>query len=106
MKHTNHSHRTQDVGSLADDARALLAATTEVAGEKVSEARARLTLALENAKEVAGNVRDRAVASAKATDKVVRQHPYKSIAIALGAGAVVGCLIAGRRVRKNAEAAA
>src|ERR1039458_1292124 len=42
---TNMSKHTQapsnDMGTLAEDARALMAATTDVAGEKVAEARAR-----------------------------------------------------------------
>ena len=101
MNKRNH-HHTEEAGSLAEDARALLAATAEVAGGKVAEARARLTLALENAREVAGNVRDRAVAGAKATDKAVRKHPYKAIAIAVGTGALVGCALARRQSRKTA----
>ena len=48
---------SNDVGQLADDARALLTATADVAGEKVGEARKRLAAALERAKEIAGTVR-------------------------------------------------
>jgi ElaB/YqjD/DUF883 family membrane-anchored ribosome-binding protein len=103
MNKRNHHHAAQEaVGSLAEDARALLTATAEVAGGKVAEARARLSLALENAKDMAGNVRDKAIAGAKATDKVVRQHPYKAIAIAVGTGALVGCALARRQSRKAA----
>jgi ElaB/YqjD/DUF883 family membrane-anchored ribosome-binding protein len=99
--HTQHRTPTQEASSLAEDARALVAATAEVAGGKVAEARQRLILALENAKEMAGNVRDKAVAGAKATDKAVRKHPYKAIAIAVGTGALIGCAVA-RRQRKAA----
>jgi ElaB/YqjD/DUF883 family membrane-anchored ribosome-binding protein len=97
----NKRNHTQDVGTLAEDARALMAATADVAGEKVADARKRLTVALENAREFAGNVRDRAVAGAKATDEAVREHPYKAIAIAIGAGALIGYLVAGRNGRRN-----
>ena len=101
-KHNNHAqHHTKEVESLAENARELLTATAEVAGGKVAEARQRLTLALENAKTMAGNVRAKAVAGAKATDKAVRKHPYKAIAIAVGTGALVGCALA-RRSRKEA----
>jgi ElaB/YqjD/DUF883 family membrane-anchored ribosome-binding protein len=72
-----------------------------VAGEKVAEARKRLHSALESAKEIAVNVRDKAVASAKATDEAVRENPYKAIGIALGAGALLGFLIARRCSRKG-----
>jgi ElaB/YqjD/DUF883 family membrane-anchored ribosome-binding protein len=96
-KHTQATEN--DVGSLAEDARALMAATADVAGEKVSEARKRLSAALERAKEFAGTVRDKAVAGAKATDEAVREHPYQAIGIAVGVGVLIGYLI-GRRDRE------
>lgn len=85
-----------DVDQLAEDARALIAATADAAGEKVQEARKRLAAALEHGKELAGGVRDRAVECSKAADETVRQYPYQAIAIALGVGAVVGFLVAHR----------
>jgi ElaB/YqjD/DUF883 family membrane-anchored ribosome-binding protein len=87
---------TNDIGSLAEDARELLAATADVAGEKVGEARKRLAAALERAKEIAANVRDKAVAGAKAADEAVHEHPYKAIAIGVGVGAIFGYLLARR----------
>src|ERR1035438_7038821 len=87
---------TNDKGTLAEDARALMAATSEVAGEKVGEARKRLAAALERAKEIAGRVRDKAVEGAKATDKAVHEHPYQAIAIGVGVGVLVGYLLARR----------
>ena len=87
---------TNDIGQLAEDARALMTATADVAGEKVSEARKRLAAALERAKELAGCVRDKAVAGAKATDEAVHEHPYQAIAIGVGVGALLGYLIARR----------
>jgi ElaB/YqjD/DUF883 family membrane-anchored ribosome-binding protein len=87
---------SNDLGTLAEDARALMAATADVAGEKVSEARKRLAAALERGKEIAGNVRDKAVAGAKAADEAVREHPYQAIAIGVGVGAILGYIIARR----------
>jgi ElaB/YqjD/DUF883 family membrane-anchored ribosome-binding protein len=91
-----------DVGQLAEDARALMAATADVAGEKVGEARKRLAAALERAKEIAGNVRDKAVAGAKATDEAVHEHPYQAIAIGVGLGAIFGYFVA-RRCSRNCD---
>ena len=91
---------SNDVGQLAEDARSLMAATADVAGEKVGEARKRLAAALEHAKEIAGNVRDKAVAGAKATDEAVRSHPYQAIAIGVGVGVLLGYLI-GRRCSRD-----
>ena len=83
-----------DLGQRADDARALLAATADVAGDKVGEARKRVAAALERAKEMGTQVRDQAVAGAKATDEAVREHPYQAVAIGVGTGAVLGFLFA------------
>ncbi len=90
------------MGTLADDARALMAATADVAGEKVSEARKRLAAALESGKEIYGRVRDKAVEGAKATDQAVHEHPYQAIGIALGVGALIGYL-ATRRCSRNGD---
>jgi ElaB/YqjD/DUF883 family membrane-anchored ribosome-binding protein len=95
-------HTTSDVSELAEDARALIAATADVAGEKVGEARKRLAAALERAKEIAGQVRDKAVAGAKATDEAVREHPYQAIAIGVGVGMLFGYLI-GRRCSRDRD---
>jgi ElaB/YqjD/DUF883 family membrane-anchored ribosome-binding protein len=92
---------SNDIGTLAEDARALMAATADVAGEKVGEARKRLAAALERGKEIAGNVRDKAVAGAKVADQTVRENPYQAIAIGVGVGAVIGYLVARRCVCKR-----
>jgi len=89
-----------DLGTLAEDARALMAATADVAGEKVGEARKRLAAALESGKQIYGRVREKAIDGAKAADQTVRENPYQAIAIALGVGAVIGYLAA-RRCSRN-----
>jgi ElaB/YqjD/DUF883 family membrane-anchored ribosome-binding protein len=99
-KHTQTT--STDMGALAEDARALMTATADVAGEKVGEARKRLATALERAKEIAADVRDKAVAGAKATDEAVHEHPYQAIAIGVGVGAILGYIIA-RRCSRNCD---
>lgn len=91
--------RSSDMGQLAEDASALMAATADVAGEKVSEARKRLAIALDRAKEIASRVRDKAVEGAKAADEAVHEHPYQAIAIGVGVGAILGYLLARRGAR-------
>lgn len=93
---------SEDIGQLAHDARALMAATADVAGEKVGEARKRLAVALERAREIAGTVRDKAVAGAKVADQTVRENPYQSIAIGVGVGVLVGYLLS-RRCSRNGD---
>ena len=87
-----------DMGTLAEDARALMAATADVAGDKVAQAPKRLAAALESGKELIGRAREKAAERAKAADQVVRENPYQTIAIAFGVGAVIGFLL-GRRDR-------
>ncbi|MGA2176107.1 MAG: DUF883 family protein [Verrucomicrobiota bacterium] len=99
-KHTQAS--STETGQLAEDARALMAATADVAGEKVGEARNRLAAALERGKEIASRVRDKAIEGAKAADEAVHEHPYQAIAIALGVGALIGYLV-GRRCSRNRD---
>ncbi len=89
-----------DMGTLAEDSRALLAATADAAGEKVSEARRRLADTLESGKEFYSRVRDRAVERVKATDRAVHESPYQTIGLALGLGAVIGFLVARQCSRK------
>ena len=90
------------MGTLAEDARALMTATADVAGEKVGEARKRLAAALDSARDIAGRVRDKAVQGAKAADQAVREHPYQAVGIALGVGALIGFLVA-RRCSRNGD---
>jgi ElaB/YqjD/DUF883 family membrane-anchored ribosome-binding protein len=92
---------SDDMGTLAEDARALMAATADVAGEKVSEARKRLASALDSGKKIIGRVKEKAVDGAKATDEAVHEHPYEAIGLALGVGALIGYLLAHRCSRNG-----
>jgi ElaB/YqjD/DUF883 family membrane-anchored ribosome-binding protein len=87
---------SNDMGQLAEDARALMTATADVAGEKVVEARQRLAAALERGKELYGRAKEKAVEGAKVADEVVHEHPYQAIAIGVGVGALLGFLLARR----------
>jgi ElaB/YqjD/DUF883 family membrane-anchored ribosome-binding protein len=93
---------SDDLAQLADDARALMTATADVAGEKVCEARKRLAVALERGKEIYGRVREQAVEGAKAADEAMHEHPYQAIGIAFGVGALIG-YIASRRCSRNCD---
>ena len=89
----NRSKVKADTDTLAEDARALLVATSEVATDKVAEARKRLSAALERGKEMCGDVRDKAILSAKAGDKFVRGKPYAALGIAMGVGLLIGFFV-------------
>ena len=61
--------------------------------EKSVVAREKLKVALETAKETARVIQSKAFQGAKATDKVIRAHPYQSIGIAFCAGVLLGVLV-------------
>lgn len=85
------------MGRLTDDTQAVMAATSDIAGEKVGKARERLGAAMERGKEVYGQVRDKAFDGVRLTDQAVRDHPYQVLGIAFGVGALIGFLTARRR---------
>ena len=91
-----------DLNALADDARALMAATANVAEEQVVQARQRLAAALKRGQKVYDRVRDEAVAELEATNQSVHEHPYPAIGLAFGVGVVLGCL-ASRRCSGNGD---
>jgi ElaB/YqjD/DUF883 family membrane-anchored ribosome-binding protein len=71
-------------------------ATERIDNEK-NDLRSKLEAVTERAKEVCKNLQEETVAAAKATDKVVREHPYQSIGIAFGVGLLIGVLAARSR---------
>jgi ElaB/YqjD/DUF883 family membrane-anchored ribosome-binding protein len=82
-----------DLRQVVHDGEEVLKAGAGELGEKGAAARVKLAAALESAKETARKLQDKAVAGAKATDKVIREHPYQSIGIAFGLGLLIGVLV-------------
>ena len=85
-----------EIGELADEARAFITATADVAGEKVAEARRRLDAALESGREIYGRVRSKAVEGVRVADVAVTENPYTAVAVGVGVGAVLGYLLTRR----------
>lgn len=86
----------QDFKVVVQDAEGLIKATAGELGErlndKAQEARTRLLASLESAKESCRSLEGRAMAGAKATDRVIREHPYQSLGFAFGVGLLLGLL--------------
>ncbi len=84
---------------LTDEAKALIAATADVLGDKVVQARQRLSAAIHQAEQTCENVGAGAMARAKEADQSVRQHPYTAMGVAFGVGTLIGFLL----TRRNRE---
>ena len=92
----NKQTLSNEIAKLAEDAQELVAATADVAGEKVGEARKRLTYALERGREIYDHVRSKEIEGVCAVDKAMHEHAYEAIAIAVGVGALIGYFAARR----------
>ena len=75
------------------DSEELLHATKDAVGDKAQEVRERLTDALDDAKRTCHRLEEKALDSAKAADKTIRDHPYQSIGLALGVGLLIGAFL-------------
>lgn len=105
MKNKNDS-TPQTPSDLLQDLRTLVADAEKMMGDSLSEhsaeamsaLRVRFEAAQERLAEFYAGARQKVVAGAKCTDEAIRANPYQALAIALGAGLLVGVLL-GRRSR-------
>lgn len=81
-----------DLRTLMRDAEDLWHITKDDLSERTKETRARLREALDKARSSAHVLEDKAVAGAKATDKLIRDHPYETMGVAFGVGLLIGVL--------------
>src|SRR4030095_3933595 len=85
-----------DADTIADDVRSLVAATAEVADEKVAAARKRLDATVAAGQDAWLQLQRRARERGRAVDRRVRVHPYESVGVAFGIGAILGFLMSRR----------
>jgi ElaB/YqjD/DUF883 family membrane-anchored ribosome-binding protein len=86
---------------ILNELRSLLSEAEEVVADTAREGREAATAALRNrfaaAQEQLGELyadaRSKVVAGVKYTDATIRDHPYTSLAVALGAGVIAGALL-------------
>ena len=86
----------EDLNALVHDAEELLKATAGQSGEQAVAARARLATTIASAKKTSLRLKETTLATVRATDRIIRAHPYQSIGLALGAGLLIGVIL-GRR---------
>ncbi len=83
----------QDLKAVAHDTEELIKATAGQMGDKAKEARARLSTSLDEFKKTCHDYQEKACAGAKATDQMIREHPYQSMFVTFSAGLVIGLLV-------------
>jgi ElaB/YqjD/DUF883 family membrane-anchored ribosome-binding protein len=89
---------------LASELRALVAEAERILGDEasgpshtaVAALRERFEAAQEQLREYYHEARQKVISGAKQADHAIREHPYQSLAVALGVGVLLGVLI-GRR---------
>ena len=90
----------EDFKAVVSDAEELLKATASQTGERAQAARARIEESLGEARErlaiLQDDLMDRSKAAARATNQLVHDNPWPSMAVAAGIGFLLG-LITGRR---------
>ncbi len=82
-----------DLKAVVQDGEELLRVRIQDLSEKGMAARERLEAALEVARDTRRKLQERATASAQATDRAIREHPYETVGIAFGAGMLLGILL-------------
>jgi ElaB/YqjD/DUF883 family membrane-anchored ribosome-binding protein len=90
----NTDRLVTDLKTITRDAEELLKTMSGERGNGSHELRVRLSSAIESAKATYLRLEEKAVAGVKATDKVIRGHPYESLGVAFGVGLLVGVLVA------------
>lgn len=102
MDNTPASSRTpngllHDLEDLVAEAQALLVdAAAGQSGDAIRALQARFDAARARIGQLYTGARDKVVAGARCTDNAIRANPYQSLAIAIGAGVLVGVLLARR----------
>ena len=89
----NTDRLVSDLKTVTKDAEELLKTVSGEEGNGSHDLRMRLSTAIESAKATYRSLEEKTVAGAKATDKVIRAHPYESLGVAFGLGLLVGVLV-------------
>lgn len=83
----------EHISRLMSEAEAMIAGpVSDQSPGKLTDIKDRLESARARLNEVYAAARTNVVAGARFTDETIRQHPYQSLAIALGIGVLLGAL--------------
>jgi ElaB/YqjD/DUF883 family membrane-anchored ribosome-binding protein len=99
-EHVTTATLKSDLATVMRDAEALMKASADQGGEKMSEARAKIRDSLETARSRLMSAERAALRHGEdaviATEEYVRRNPWQSVGIAAGVGLVIGVLLARR----------
>lgn len=99
-EHVTTATLKADLAAVMRDAEALIKASADQGGEKVSAARTKILESLENAKTRLQAAERAALRHGEdamiATEDYVKRNPWQSVGIAAGIGLVIGVLLARR----------
>jgi ElaB/YqjD/DUF883 family membrane-anchored ribosome-binding protein len=97
VSEVNQEKRMSDIKTVLSDAEDLLKQAASATGDRATELREKALTLLKQARENAANAQvvvvEKGKKAARATDDYVHDHPWTSIGIAAGAGALIGLLI-------------
>ena len=91
--HASFNDLRNDLQAVARDAEALLKATADVSGERISEIRNRTQDTLRRTYDHLYDRNQQMRRLAHDTDSYVREHSWSAIAMAAGAGLLLGLLV-------------
>jgi len=89
----NAEQLVTDLKCVVRDSEELLQASAGAVGAEADSLRKRLSETLAAAKATYRHFEDGALDGVKAADKVIRDHPYHSVAVAFGVGLLLGVLV-------------
>jgi ElaB/YqjD/DUF883 family membrane-anchored ribosome-binding protein len=99
-EHVSATQLIDDLTAVIRDAESLLRATAAQTGSKVEEVRARAEETMRNAKARLAGIEEQALERARVVaydaDEFVRGNPWQAVAIAAGAGLLIGLLMSRR----------
>jgi ElaB/YqjD/DUF883 family membrane-anchored ribosome-binding protein len=99
-EHVTTATLKSDLATVMRDAEALMKASADQGGEKMTEARAKIRDSLETARSRLMSAERAALRHGEdaviATEEYVRRNPWQSVGIAAGVGLVIGVLLARR----------
>lgn len=82
-----------DLESVVEDTEEFMRAIEGHAGERANELRNRLSATLESVKATCQRLEQKTVATMKATNRCIQEHPYETIGLAFGLGLLIGVLV-------------